>query len=228
MTPKQYWMEIMVAIGVFGAVVAVLKAMYKKSHAEHPAAAPESDAAKALPPATDTPAPADTTAQVVVATVVSPSMPPKADRPLVLPPRERLLLDEKAREETGLCTHCERDATHGIPCPEPATRRRVGDDITLLWRVRPRSRPRVQLTHGNFWDELHDWYAGVDSDALLCAEHYATALMHANRRVHELNASASRFLTEQNDDAREFQMHVRELMRDETNRVKHGRPKGAS
>ena len=138
------------------------------------------------------------------------------------------MLDEKERGATGLCLHCDRLATHGLPYPEPATLRRVGDDITELWRVRPRKRLRLSLFSGHFTDALRDWYDSVDRDALLCAEHYATALMHANRRVHELNAAASKFLTDQNDDAREFQMHVRETLRDEALRVKLGRAKGTS
>lgn len=160
----------------------------------------------------------------------APSMPPaKAERPKVLPPRQQLLADVAEREKTGLCLHCQKSATHGLPYPEPATNVRVGEDITCLWRVRRRDRLRLwQVSSEDFWDDIADWWYGTDHDAVLCSEHYATALMHSTSFVHEQHASISKIIAKQNDDAREFQLRMLEIMRDEADRVRLGRPRGGA
>ena len=219
------WQQMGLGVGVMIFIAFVARREARRREVREGGSSDAGDAdQKALPSAGEMPP--DTTAQAVVAAVVA--TPAKTDRPKVLPPREQLMADVREREETGLCLHCQRTATHGLPYPEPATRRRVDDDITHLWRVRKRDTVRlwqVRLWPSTFTDDLRDWWEGVDRDALFCAEHYGTAFMQATRFVHEHHAAASRFLADQNDDAAEFKMRLLELMREEADRVKHKRTK---
>lgn len=174
--------------------------------------------------------PSDVPQDASATPAAAPSVPPaKVERPKVLPPRQQLMADVAEREKTGMCLHCQKAATHGLPYPEPATNVRVGEDITSLWRVRRRDRLRLwQVSSTDFWGDVADWWYGTDHDAMLCSEHYATALMHSTRFVHEQHASISKIIAEQNDDAREFQLRMLEIMRDEADRVRLGRPKGGA